>query len=405
MKGIKIANLIILAIGLGLSLLGAILLLHDGSRERETETVATLPQTDEEWLTEGEALVKQHNCNFCHRTEVPADKTHIGRDNCQQCHQYKNRPENLAPPLEFVAERRTESWIRRYLRYPYPIRQNSGDRMPDLGLADREVEVLTRYLLLKAAAGISALPDWKPTREATPDPERLIKARRHWDKYNCAQCHTLGAEVTRPTYDENGLPRLAPVVFAPDLSMVWTRTRPQWLAEGIQHPIQRMPWSGMLQTNMTETEARELAWYVTNAVPTPAHTASAGEVVDLLRRRCNGCHYGPSPKAQPSSNPEGGAGWIAIWGKARKLDLMTIEGLLAGAVDDFGNPRPSVIGYAENSPLLMHVKGLKQPHMPFGMNPLPPEEIKLIEDWIKSGAPIPDDKGGIKVNPPIEMGD
>src|SRR5688500_17508790 len=136
MKGIKIANLIILAIGLGLSLLGAILLLHDGSRERETETVATLPQTDEEWLAEGEALVKQHNCNFCHRTEVPADKTHIGRDNCQQCHQYKNRPENLAPPLEFVAERRTESWIRRYLRYPYPIRQNSGDRMPDLGLAD-----------------------------------------------------------------------------------------------------------------------------------------------------------------------------------------------------------------------------------------------------------------------------
>jgi len=407
MKAIKLANLILLISGLALTGLGITLLLYDAASERDNFTFRMLewPDTDDEWLAQGKLLVQQHNCNFCHRTEKPTDAAHLARDNCQQCHQYKDRPENLAPPLDSIGERRTEDWIRRYLRYPYPIRQNSGDRMPDLGLPDREVEILTRYLLLRAADGIESLPDWRPAREAEPDAARLAGGRALWDKFNCAQCHSLGEQVVKPTYNERGQPHLMPVVFAPALDMAWTRTRPEWLAEGIQHPNQRLAWSGMFQTTMTQAEARELAWYVTNAVPSPKSRVSAGEVVDLLRRRCNGCHYGPDKNAPASANPAGGAGWTAVWGKARKLDLMSIEGLMKGAVDDLDNARPVAVGYAPNSPLLMHVKGLKHPSMPFGMDPLPPEEIRLIEDWIMAGAPTPTSQGGIKVNPPIELGD
>ncbi|MCB9895929.1 MAG: c-type cytochrome [Planctomycetes bacterium] len=410
MKGIKLANIVMLVTGLGLTALGISLIMYHGAkggRDSDTPPVhGELPATVEEWLAEGDKLVLKHNCNFCHRTEVPQDATHIPRDNCQSCHQYKSRPENLAPPLDSIAERRTEPWIKRYLRYPYPIRQNSNDRMPDLGLTDREVTVLTKYLALKANDAISSLPDWKPKREAEPSEERLQKGTVLWLEYNCRQCHTLGDDEIKPTYDNNGRPHLMPVVFAPDLSRAWTRVRPEWLAEGIRHPAQRMPWSGMLQTNMTEEEARELAWYVTNAVPSPRPTVSASEVMDVLRRRCNGCHYAPDKNAPASANPEGGAGWLDTWSaKPRKLDLWTLEGVMRGAVDDLGEPRPSVIPYDENSPLLMHIKGLKHPRMPFGMNPLPPEETELIERWILSGAPLPADKGGIKVNPPIEMGD
>ena len=409
MKGIKIANVVLLVAGLGLTILGVVLLMANGSRERETPTTPVadaLPSTDEGWLAEGDKLVAKHNCNFCHRTDVPKDAAHVPRDNCQSCHQYKNRPENLAPPLQFIAERRTEPWIKRYLRYPYPIRQNSGDRMPDLGLSDREVAVLTRYLELKANDGIASLPSWKPEREAEPSQERLAAGKALWDKYNCRQCHKLGDDEIKPTYDENGRPHLMPVVFAPDLSKAWTRVRPEWLAEGIRHPAKRMPWSGMLQTNMTEEESRELAWYVTNAVAAPKVTVSASQVMDVLRRRCNGCHYAPDKNAPNSANPDGGAGWLDTWSaRPRKLDLFHLEGLMRGAVDDLGNPRPTVIPYAENSPLLMHIKGLKSPRMPFAANPLPAEEIELIEKWIMSGAPTPKNSGGIKVNPPIEMGD
>lgn len=408
MKRFNLASLIVLGIGLILCVVGILLATGPGLNQPVylPESDLPMPRSDHELLAMGDELVKQHNCNFCHRTEVPSDKTHVARDNCQSCHQYSKRPENLAPPLETIAERRTDEWIRRYLRYPYPIRQNSNDRMPDLGLTDREVEILTRYLVFKAKDGIESLPDWRPEREDTPDPARLAAGRALWDQFNCAQCHTLGDEVVKPTWDENGNPHLMPVIFAPALDKTWTRTRPEWLAEGIQHPAKRIPWSGMLQTNITQEQARELAWYITNAIPPPKRTVAASEVVDVMRRRCNGCHYAPDPDASFNTNPQGGAGWLATWGdKPRKLDLMSIEGIMRGAVDDFGNPRPSVIPYAENSPLLMHIKGLKHPHMPFGMNPLPPEEIKLIQDWILSGAPVPKDTGGIKVNPPIEMGD
>ena len=404
MKDIRLSNLILLVAGLGLTVLGVTLLLIDGSG-RDTDGVAiTEPETDVEWLAAGENLVKQYNCNFCHRTETPTDAAHLARDNCQQCHQFHDRPENLAPPLESIAERRPEAWIKRYLRYPYRIRQNSHDRMPDLGLTDREINALTRYLVIRAQD--TKLPDWKPEREEKPDAERLSNGKDLWDKYACATCHTLGDAIVKPTYHENGKPNLMPVVFAPDLSKAWTRVRPEWLAEAIQHPSKRMPWSGMLQTAMTQTEARELAWYVMNAVPAPKHTVSAGEVMDILRENCNGCHYAPDAEAGPNTNPEGGAGWIATWNsRARKLDLMTLEGLLKGAVDDLGQPRPSVIPYAENSPLLMHVKGLKQPSMPFAADPLTPEQTNKLERWVLSGAPVPRDSGGIHVNPPIEMGD
>lgn len=404
MKGIKLTNLILLIAGLGLTILGVTLLLIDSGGARDPDGVPLVePQTDAEWLAAGENLVKQYNCNFCHRTEVPKDAAHLPRDNCQQCHQYNQRPENLAPPLEYIAERRPEAWIRRYLRYPYRIRQNSSDRMPDLGLSDREINALTRYLVLKAQD--TSLPDWKPAREETPDAARLAKGKALWDKYACGTCHTLGEKIVKPTYDENGNPHRLPVVFAPDLSKAWTRTRPEWLAEAIREPSKHMPWSGMLQTNMTQGEARELAWYVTNAVPDPKNTVSAAEVMNILRARCNGCHYAPDAEAGPNSNPEGGAGWIAVWNsKPRKLDLMTLEGLLHGAVDDLGRPRPSVVPYAENSPLLMHVKGLKHPHMPYAADPLTPEEISKLERWVLSGAPVPKETGGIKVNPPIEMG-
>ncbi|MCA8913688.1 MAG: c-type cytochrome, partial [Planctomycetes bacterium] len=228
MKGIKLANLVVLATGLGLLILGiALIIVGSGGGGGDSGEPVAEPQTDAEWLAAGENLVKQYNCNFCHRTEVPKDKAHLARDNCQQCHQFHNRPENLAPPLEYIAERRPEEWIRRYLRYPYRIRQNQSDRMPDLGLSDREVNALTRYLVIKAQG--TKLPDWKPTRETQPDAERLAKGKALWDKYTCGACHTLGDHQVKPSYDENGNPQSLPVVFAPDLSMVWTRTRPEWL--------------------------------------------------------------------------------------------------------------------------------------------------------------------------------
>lgn len=404
MKGIKLANVIILISGLALVVLGIVLLMADGARERGVQ-LQVMPQSHEEFLAVGAELAAKHNCNFCHRTEAPA--THPpDRANCQQCHQLRDRVENLAPPLTHIAERRTAEWIRRYLRYPYTIRDNSRDRMPDLLLTDYEIEVFTGYLLALAQDRIAALPTFAPAREETPDSTRLAKGRALWDKHLCGTCHSLGEHSVKPLYHADGKPVTPAQVFAPRLDLAHARVRPNWLAAAIREPDKWLPWAGMTAGAITGSEADELAWYVMNAVPDPKTSITHDHVMAILMANCNGCHYGPQQNAPEATNPEGGAGWLGTWGaKPRKLDLMTLEGVLRGAVDDLGKPRPSVVPYAENSPLLMHLNGRKQPHMPMDTNPLPAAEIANIREWIMAGAKGPKVQGGIKVNPPIEMGD
>ncbi|MCC6464001.1 MAG: cytochrome c [Planctomycetes bacterium] len=337
---------------------------------------------------DGAAVVQARRCEFCHRTDVPAN--HTARDNCQLCHQQKGRLEYLAPPLRYVAERRPEDWLRRYLRYPFPIRQASPSRMPDLGLSDAEVDALVRHLVELAGARLTELPATGPQREAEPAPGRLVEGKQLFSKHNCGTCHSLGAlHRVAIQRDAEGRPLFQPTsVFAPDLAETWQRVRPQWLVAAIRKPSHWMPWSGMPDQPMSDTDAETLAWYVLNAVPPPKATVSGQAVLAILLARCGGCHYGPDANAQPAGNPAGGAGWIATWGPRRELDLTSLEGLMKGALDDQGRRRPTVVPYAANSPLLMHLKGLKHPAMPMGADPLPPEELKLIEDWVLSGAPL-----------------
>ncbi|MBE7490775.1 MAG: hypothetical protein HS108_03275 [Planctomycetes bacterium] len=399
MDRLKLANIVLFAAGLGLVVVGTVLMLTSPSGLPDSMNDPDAIPQGQALIAAGEQLVREHNCNFCHRTQRP-DKHPEVRDNCQLCHQYHNRPENLAPPLEHIAERRPEAWIRRYLRYPYKLRPNSPDRMPDLSLSDRTIEILTRYLVAQARP----VPGDPVAREPNPDPAKIEQGRALFRKYGCDGCHNTGQPDWQPERRADGSLVQPAAVFAPDLANAFNRLRPEWTAAAIADPGRWMPWSGMPPQPMQPHEPELLAWYVFNLGPRHQTRVDHHRVEAILRARCNGCHYGPDPKAGPSTNPEGGAGWLGIWGRPRRLDLMSLEGLMRGAVDDLGRPRPTVVPYAENSPLLMHLKGLKQPHMPFGAEPLPPEEIAELEDWIRGGAPVPAVKDGIKVAPPIEMG-
>lgn len=380
MDRFRLANIVLLIAGAGLVATGAAMLLSFPRPAAPDQ----LPPDGPALMAEAGRIVRERNCNFCHRTERPADLAHA-RDNCQLCHQYKERPEHLAPPLEKIAERRPEEWIRRYLRYPYKLREHSSDRMPDMQLSDREVHVLTRYLGGLAETAIESLPPTTIARETAPSAERLAQGSALYEKFSCAQCHTLGTHKAVLARDFTGKLAVPAARFAPSLDKAWNRTRPQWLVAAIMRPDKWMPWAQMPPTGMTEKDAELLAWYVLNAVADPQPSVTNEEVQAILTARCASCHYGPDENARDSRNPAGGAGWIATWGKARKLDLTSMEGLLRGAVDDHGNPRPTAVAFAENSPLLMHIRGHKQPAMPFGADALPAEEIDKLERWVLAG--------------------
>ncbi len=399
MRAIKWSNLILLGSGLALTISGIALLVVGSAG---SPGIQALPQSRTEFLSAGEELVKQHNCNFCHRTEPPPSHA-PDRANCQQCHQLHARVENLAPPLQHIAERRTEDWIRRYLRYPYAIRTGSADRMPDLQLSDLEIEVLTGYMLALAQERLAQLPETAPQRDEEPDAGRLERGKALWDRYTCGTCHSLGDHRVVAEYGPGGVPTVNAVVFSPPLDLAWTRTRPGWIAAAIKDPAKWLPWAGMVVPEISEQDAHELAWYVMNAVPTPVNTATHHDVMGVLAANCNGCHYGPREDASPATNPEGGAGWLATWTRyPRKLDLISYEGLRRGSLDDLGRPRPVVVPYAENSPLLAHLDGRKHPRMPFGLDPLRDEQVEVIRRWIMAGAPGPE-VADIPTRPPLPI--
>jgi cytochrome c5 len=86
----------------------------------------------------------------------------------------------------------------------------------------------------------------------------------------------------------------------------------------------------------------------------------------LFAERCTMCHSGDAP-------PLG-------------LRLDTYEGARKGSQDG-----PVLIpGDPENSELVRRIRGESEPRMPFGLPPLAPEEIAMIERWVSEGLAGPD---------------
>lgn len=376
---------------------------------------ADLPTTPQEIKAAGEALVALKKCNFCHRQEPEVTPEHPRAD-CQHCHRQQNPPihYHLAPPLSSLGARRPSAWLRRFLRYPYAVRVHSPSRMPDMGLGDFEVEVLARYIEQLAGVDLAALSKGGPRREAQPDADKLARARALASRYTCTLCHSVGEQKAAWLDDPQALMANPGAIFAPNLGATFNRVRPGWLKGAILKPSHVMSWAGMPDNAaMTEEEAELLAWWVMNCAPSPKPmkvrdgsvevTLGYAQVQEIFNLRCLSCHYGPRPDPPMTADPQGGAGWLGTWGKPRKLSLESYAQVMEGALDDLGRRRAVVVPFAENSPMLMHLKGLKQPHMPYGRDMLPEHELRIIESWILSGAAGPEVKDGVTVQPPLEF--
>lgn len=423
----RISHYGVLICGLALCVTGVLaIMLRSGEAPRSprpsesalrSPTAADLPARPDEIRAAGARLVSEKKCNYCHRLD-PAEIPDHPQENCQSCHLRSNPPihYHLAPPLSSIGARRPGAWLRRYLRYPYAVREHSPSRMPDMGLTDSEVEVSARYLELLANTDLAALNQSGPKREPQPDPARIEQGKALAARFTCTMCHSFDAIEAGWLSDPAILASNPGALFAPDLSQTWHRVRPGWLKGAILKPHQVMPWAGMpTNSSMSEADAELLAWYVMNCAPdvAPLKIKDAGaevtvgyaQVQEIFTLRCLSCHYGPRPDPPMTASPQGGAGWQGTWGKPRQLSLESYEHVMAGALDDLGRRRAVVVPFAPNSPILMHLRGFKPPLMPYGRDPLPENELRIIENWVLSGARGPHRQGGITIHPPLEFED
>lgn len=162
-------------------------------------------------LAAGRLLVTYYNCRGCHRIEGKGGA--IGA--------YLER-KTLAPPtLDGEGARVQPSWLTAFLRQPATLRPWLQIRMPNFGLSDSEVTLLTHYF-----AAVSSVPTTDEAAEPVAD-EVMQRGLRRIAHFKCAQCHPLGTHLPADIDAEN---------LSINLMQAKSRLRPSWIRKFLAQP-------------------------------------------------------------------------------------------------------------------------------------------------------------------------
>jgi mono/diheme cytochrome c family protein len=103
---------------------------------------------------------------------------------CLGCHVIGGRGGQIGPPLDALAERADAEYVRAVLRDPASALP--GTIMPAQHIADRDLELLTTYLLTRppAAGGATVTPQAPPALEDPASEDGAALYARH-----CSACH------------------------------------------------------------------------------------------------------------------------------------------------------------------------------------------------------------------------
>jgi cytochrome c oxidase cbb3-type subunit 2 len=159
---------------------------------------------------------------------LAAGRTVAGKYSCGGCHVLDDgKGGEVGPDFRLAGQKLDPTWVRSFLRGPhaygkiYPWR---AYRMPQLPLADEEVDTMARYLAAVGHRADAAVP--------LPDPASFpadkVTAGKNTFVLVCAQCHALGTVVQTPLASQLG----------PDLARVAGRVDYEWAKRWITNPRQ-----------------------------------------------------------------------------------------------------------------------------------------------------------------------
>jgi cytochrome c2 len=195
------------------------------------------------------------NCGTCHREPQPkeafllaAGRALIASAGCIACHDLPDLSvaDIRAPRLESVGAKVRPDWLRKWLTDPKAYLPHA--RMPNFRLQADEVEDLTAFLLDQRkttpldASGV----DWS---KADADHGRVVSGEAR-----CVSCHVI---------DGRG------GTMGPDLTMVGSKVRRDWLFSFIKDPMHDQPDTLMLRYRLSDDDIRDLVAYLTEDLVDP----------------------------------------------------------------------------------------------------------------------------------------
>ncbi len=258
----------------------------------------------------GRFLVEEHGCVKCHA----ADAT-------------QKFAEHTGPNLTKIAERANPGWLDAWLRDPHALRPNTV--MPKV-FADDAAGATERYAVVAYLSGLGTPA--KPTRVSAGDLTKSVaNGAKLYLTVGCATCHgdqvTLGLSAAKPKDEEDEKPAYvaADGVYnlgtpSPQVAYVLghpgSKFTPEGLAKYLANPLATNPHGRMPSLNLSDTEARDLARYLTRITddklaaempPAPAHIMkklTPAEWTEMGRqvfaaKGCVNCHAIDTAKAEP----------------------------------------------------------------------------------------------------------
>ena len=149
----------------------------------------------------------------------------------------------LATDLSFQASQAQSDWIRNYFKVPYSLRPILTERMPNLFLSDREIQVIVDYMEKVFIAD-------SLERHIRVDQTKITKGRiLYSEKYGCQACHQIDIKGG---------------YVGPALDKVGSRLKPGWIFHWLKDPQAFKPESIEPNNNLTDEEAEALTAFLMN---------------------------------------------------------------------------------------------------------------------------------------------
>jgi mono/diheme cytochrome c family protein len=169
----------------------------------------------------------------------------IQKYSCLKCHTINQTGGNIAPDLSIVGSQLQEKWVKSYFKVPYSLRPIMEERMPNLFIAEDEIETLSDYFFrLLISDSLSIENGWDNSAEAITRGQGLFR-----EKYGCPSCHIVGG---------NG------GYVGPPLDKTGDRLRPDWIYHWLLNPQKYKSETLEPRAGLSEAEAKDLTAYLMN---------------------------------------------------------------------------------------------------------------------------------------------
>jgi mono/diheme cytochrome c family protein len=249
-------------------------------RDRKVESScqqchATVQVSEAPQLTQGKMLFETLGCGGCHLAPGFEEAVKVG------------------PELNRIHEKTTLRWLEQWIEKPRSF--SSTTRMPQFKITQEESNSIAHYLA--SLSETQPMTEEEKTLIAKGSPE---EGRKLFSELACIACHRVGEEGQ---------------TFAPNLSSVGSKVRPEWLVRWLKNPRKYLPHGKMPNMRLEEGEMAHLVSYLVSLKKGGMDfTTSTNESIDpnlaekgkklIANLGCTGCHVIPGFENQPRVGAE-----------------------------------------------------------------------------------------------------